>query len=330
MPAPIVSLVIVLMGALLGSCAVHAPSSASGGRALSPALEPTEDSARDAQTGLPNRVMHVASGVVLRLVPAGEFDMGEPDGQGPERRHRRIIRRPFYMGEGEVTIAEFRRFVEATGYITDAERGIAEEPDKLIGAFAQTGMLHDRQWDARAQWRNPFPLLDGHVPLDDHPVSQVSWNDAMAYCAHYGLALPTEAQWEYACRGGPSGQPSPPGNLSDAATARRFTRFEGDATRDDGYSTLAPLRTPPANALGLYHMAGNVEEWTAGPFAVREPRDGDDESVSPRMAEGEPVKVLRGAAWFSGPNPTCAARFGMRPFSRRDFIGFRVVAVVPE
>lgn len=314
--------------ALAGCTPPGTPPQGNAGPAFSlpMALQPAPGFELDAATGLPSRVLHVSSGIVLRLIPAGEFEMGEPGGQGPEKRHRRVIRSPFYLGECEVTVGEFARFVSATGYATDAERGVPEEPDKAVGAFAQTPMFHRREWHAGASWRSPFPLIAKHVLHEDHPVSQVSWNDAMAFCAHFGLSLPSEAQWEYACRAGPANGGLRLGNTADASTAELFTAVEGHAPGRDGYPTHAPARSLPPNSLGLYEMAGNVEEWTAGPFGVAEPLDGQDESVPPQSAAGEPVKVLRGASWISTGPAHCTARFGMRPFSRRDFIGFRVCA----
>lgn len=285
----------------------------------------------DTASGLPARAVHSASGVFLRLIPAGVFMMGEEGGTGQERRHRRVIRRAFYMGETEVTVRQFRAFVDATHYLTDAERGVAEEPDKTVGAFAQTPTFHRRHWHADAQWRRPFPLLDGQTLRNDHPVSQVSWNDAMAFCAHFGLALPSEAQWEYAALGdGRYGG----GNFADASTGRLFG--EDLSAIDDGYPTHAPVASFAPNGFGLFDLAGNVEEWTANSSYIATPQDGDDERPLPstRPADQEDsAKALRGSSWFSPPGEagafTGATRFSMRAFSRRDFIGFRVVLPVP-
>lgn len=170
---------------------------------LSPWI-PAPGSTIDPQTGLHTRIVHRESGIVLVLIPAGKFQMGspesEPDRVGGERQHLRIIREPFYMAETEVTVAQFRRFVNATKFVTDAERGV-EEHGHFKGAFA-TVADGEREWSEVASWRNPFPNFKEYHLLDNHPVVQVSWNDARRFVEHFGLQLPTEAQWEYAMRAG--------------------------------------------------------------------------------------------------------------------------------
>lgn len=111
-------------------------------------LVPAAGARRDPATGLPTRVLHRPSRIVLALIPPGEFRMGSPGGEpdrgAEERAHRRVIRRPFYLGETEVTVGQFRRFVRATRYLTDAERGV-EEAGHRRGAFATTaGRCRDR------------------------------------------------------------------------------------------------------------------------------------------------------------------------------------------
>jgi formylglycine-generating enzyme required for sulfatase activity len=199
---------LALVGLALAASCVRVP----GDKVQAPGLEgpslsgcvPAERARTDAATGLPTRIVHEASGIVLVLIPAGEFRMGSPEDEagrtGHERQHRRVIRAPFYLGETEVTVAQFARFVNATGYRTDAERG-TEESGHGRGAFAATPD-GDREWTATASWRNPFPNLPDHRPRDDHPVVHVSWNDAQQFAAHFGLRLPSEAQWEYAARAG--------------------------------------------------------------------------------------------------------------------------------
>lgn len=234
------------------------------------------------------------------------------------------------MGETEVTVAEFRAFVDATGYITDAERGVPEEPDKTVGAFAQTATFHQRTWNKDAHWRNPFPLLPGQTLREDHPVSQVSWDDAMAFCKHFGLSLPSEAQWEYAARAdGNFGG----GNFADASTGLLFSEDFG--TLDDGFPTHAPVASFAPNGFGIYDLSGNVEEWTANSSFIPIPNDGDDElpvGSTRSPAQDDRSTALRGTTWFSPPSDPAkfdgTARYSMRAFSRRDFIGFRVVVPI--
>jgi formylglycine-generating enzyme len=157
----------------------------------------------DATTGLPKRVLHRPSGIALVLIPAGEFLMGSPASdeqqrRGLEQQHRRVIRHPFYLGETEVTVAQFRRFSAAAKYQTEAERGVPLDVHRH-GSFASQP-AGDREWSTIANWRNPFPLLRDYRLQEQHPVVHVSWNDAQSFCAHFNLQLPTEAQWEYAAR----------------------------------------------------------------------------------------------------------------------------------
>jgi formylglycine-generating enzyme required for sulfatase activity len=296
-------------------------------------------SGTDAKTGLPKRVVHRASGIVLVLVPAGEFQMGspvdEPDREANERQHRRVVRQPFYIGETEVTLDQFRRFVRATNYLTDAERG-TEEGGHTRGAFAATPD-GDREWNASASWRNPFPHLKDYRARDNHPVVHVSWNDARRFVEHHGLRLPTEAEWEYAARAGTrtrffwgdaeSGGHGH-GNLKDATGRRRFEKWNSSFAFDDGVLLLSEVGRYRANAWGLRDAAGNVSEWCEDVYRKDYPADGADESA----AEGERAapRVIRGSSWLDGPDfSRPAKRVGFLPQGRRDFIGFRVAAA-PE
>ncbi|XVJ58354.1 MAG: formylglycine-generating enzyme family protein [Tepidisphaera sp.] len=277
-----------------------------------------------AASGLPVRVVHKASGVKLRLVPAGAFVAGGTGDASDKLPRRVVIHQPFYLGETEVTIAQFRAFVDATGYTTDAERGTAEEPDKTIGAFTQTAKFHQRHWNKDAHWRRPFPFLTNHILSDDHPVSQISWNDAMAFCEHYGLALPEPSQWEYAARaGGRFGG----GNFADASTGRLFNEDFG--TPDDGFPTHAIVASFEPNGFGLYDLLGNVQEWTADSSSITSLRDGEMRGLArPRGREAR-IAPLRGSTWFDLPplpdDFGCASDFSMPSHCRRDFIGFRVI-----
>ncbi len=297
-----------------------------------PGYRAAERASLDAKTGLPTRIIHRASGIVLVLIPAGEFQMGSPEdevGRGrQERRHRRMIRQPFYLGETEVTVGQFRKFVQATRYQTDAERGTPEGGhDK--GAFASTPD-GDREWNAAAYWRNPFPHLSDYRQRDDYPVVQVSWNDAQAFCAHFGFQLPSEAQWEYAYRAGscerfPWGDAEAGGkgygNLPDLTHRQRFSRANLWFPFDDGVAVIAPVGRYRPNAWGLRDMVGNVHEWCQD-AAQQYPGDGADESAV--QGDSRSARVMRGGIWLGAPEQSrSAARFFFGPQGRRDFIGFR-------
>jgi len=287
-------------------------------------------------TGLPTRILHKASGIVLVLIPAGEFQMGSPpdeaDRGAEERRHRRLIRQPFYMGEAEVTVEQFRRFVRATGYRTDAERG-TDEAGNRRGAFSTTADSTDsRAWTRTASWRNPFPNLRDYRPNDKHPVVQVSWNDASRFAEHFGMRLPSEAQWEYAARAGSrtrffwgdaEGAGEGYGNFKDASGRRRFPRWNSSFPFDDGEALLSAVGKYRPNGWGLLDMAGNVSEWCGDVFREDYPADGADESAM--QGESNAARVIRGSSWLDAPDfSRPAKRLAFEPQRRRDFIGFRV------
>lgn len=286
-----------------------------------------------AQRSLPERIVHRESGITFVLIPAGRFQMGSPEnevgrGRG-EQRHWRVIKEPFHIGETEVTVEQFRRFVKATNYLIDAERGI-EEGGHTKGAFA-TVPDGDREWNANASWHNPFPNLSDYRLRDDHPVVQVSWNDARRFVEHYGLQLPTETQWEYAARAGtttayfwgddPAGGRGY-GNVNDASAKKRFCNWNPSFAFEDGSVLLAPVRSFKANPWKVHDLLGNVTEWWEDVYHRDYPADGADESAA---GDGN-ARVMRGGSWLDPPDLyRMAKRFAFAPQGRRDFLGFRVV-----
>jgi formylglycine-generating enzyme required for sulfatase activity len=317
-------------------CGARAGQAADAGGARRVRFLRAAGASTDAATGLPTRVVHRASGVVLVLIPAGEFLMGSPAGEAErlvdERRHRRVITRPFYLGETEVTAGQFRRFARDAGYRTDAERGV-EEGGHRTGAFAATPD-GDRRWTASASWRSAFPNLGEYRARDDHPVVHVSWNDARRFAEHYGLLLPTEAQWEYAARAGSrtrfpwgddEGGGAGHGNVQDASGRRRFPAWNTSFSFDDGVALLAPVGRYRPNAWGVRDAVGNVAEWCRDVYREDYPADGTDERAAVGGL-GEP-RVIRGGSWLDAPDSQRPAkRIGFEPQRRRDFVGFRVAA----
>jgi formylglycine-generating enzyme required for sulfatase activity len=291
--------------------------------------------AMDAVTGLPKRIIHKASGIALVLIPAGEFVMGSPPSEAnrlrDEDQHRRIIRQAFYMGETEVTVAQFRRFVTATKYQTDAEAGTPLDVHR-VGSFAAVPG-GDRAWSLVANWRNPFPNLPEYRRQDDHPVIHVSWNDAKRFSQHFGFQLPTEAQWEYAARAGTQtsyfwGEQAEDGarfaNVNDAQARRRFKDVGQAFSFDDGAALVTKVGSYRPNAWGLYDMVGNIVEWVEDAYVRCYPGDGADESAATNDVKSG--RVLRGGSWLDSQTHTrSAVRVTMTEAARRDFIGFRVV-----
>ncbi|MBA3698862.1 MAG: formylglycine-generating enzyme family protein [Planctomycetes bacterium] len=226
-------------------------------------------------------------------IPAGEFAMGSklPDTNDNERPVHGVRVSGFWMDRSEVTNTQFAAFVSATGYKTTAEKPVDWEelkkqvppgtpkPDDSVLApgslvfippSKQLNDLNDYsqwwQWVHGADWRHPAGPQSNITGKDDHPVVQMSWDDAVAYATWAGKRLPTEAEWEYAARGGLSGKRYPWGDQqlsdTDGAVANIWQgRFPDMNTAADGFAATAPVGRYPANAFGLHDMAGNVWEW---------------------------------------------------------------------
>lgn len=338
---PFVSLLVVLAASLTGLAQADSLNIKPKSNSVSlhqAIFVPADGTRTDATTGLPTRIVHKASGIVLVLIPAGEFLMGSPEGESGrskgERQHRRVIRQPFYLGETEVTVGQFRRFVQATRYQTDAERGTPDGDNQGRGAFAATPD-GDRTWTATASWQNPFPNLKDYRIQDNHPVIHVSWNDARRFCEHFNLRLPSEAQWEYACRAGNTGRffwgESEAGgtgyaNVADETSKRRFPSTNELFPFNDGVALISAVGRYKPNAWMLRDMIGNVEEWCEDAY-VKYPEAGADESAA--CGDAGAARVLRGGSWLGNAvTSRCTARIGMRPSARRDFQGFRVATTI--
>jgi formylglycine-generating enzyme required for sulfatase activity len=283
-------------------------------------------------------------GVKLELVriEPGEFLMGSPESDkdaiaaGLEKPRRKVtISKPFYMGRFEVRRGEFRAFVAATGYKTDAERG-----GPSSGLNAQKRILeHGPQFN----WKNT-----GFEQTDDHPVVNVSWDDAKAFCAWLqkhpstkaaGLRvarLPTEAEWEYACRAGTTTRfysgDAPESlkgvaNVGDESLKAKYKDAFDTVEWDDGYAFTAPVGKFKPNAFGLYDMHGNVAEWCEDFFG---PYD-DLAAIDPWRRDKHPAHrekdhVFRSSSFRYSGSLCRAAQlyFAMGPCAGDD-IGFRVV-----
>jgi formylglycine-generating enzyme required for sulfatase activity len=292
----------------------------------------------------------LGGGVKLKmvLIPAGEFKMGsgEPaedtaaffnktycEGclkaelfKDEHPRHRVRITRPFYLGTCHVTRGQFRQFVADTGYKTDAEKGNNPgargwDPDK--GEF---------RFGEKYSWGNA-----GFEQTDEHPVVNVSWNDAVAFCKWLSrkegktYRLPTEAEWEYACRAGTttryySGDDPETlavvGNVADA-TLKAKLPWTGTIKASDGYVFTSPVGSFKPNACGLYDMHGNAWQWCADWYGA------EYYAASPANDPAGPgsgrYRVLRGGSWSYGPEfIRSAARIRSAPNHRVYFTGFRV------
>lgn len=274
----------------------------------------------------------------MALLEGGEFLMGDTDswaypgdGEGPLRRIRLD---PFWIDRSALSNAEFAAFVEETGHVTEAERfgwsfvfaGLL--PDD----FAPTrGVAHAPWWRQveEADWRCPEGPQSGLDGRTDHPVLHVSWNDARAYCEWAGKRLPSEAEWEYAARGGFEGQPFPWGDELEPGGEHRMNvwqgAFPGENTCADGFYGTCPVGAYPANGYGLHNMTGNVWEWCADwyspDFHTR------DRRTNPHGPPGGTHRSTRGGSYLCH-HSYCrryrvAARNSLEPESTTGNTGFR-------
>jgi sulfatase modifying factor 1 len=218
-------------------------------------------------------------------IPGGSFLMGTDDregfpedGEGPVRT---VDISSFYLDECSVTNEQFARFVSETGYVTESESfGWSFVFHLFVPAHAKEYVMTSVReapwwWAVRgADWRHPEGPGSHIADRGDHPVIHVSWNDAMAYCRWGGKRLPTEAEWEYAARGGLVQKRYPWGDELKPDGQHRCNIWQGKFpvknNASDGYEGTAPVRTYQANGYGLYNMSGNVWEWCDNWFGPEE------------------------------------------------------------
>ncbi|MEZ4963979.1 MAG: formylglycine-generating enzyme family protein [Saprospiraceae bacterium] len=276
----------------------------------------------------------VKDGMVL--IPAGTLHMGGDNEQAEpnEFPKHEVVLGAFWMDRTEVTNAQYAEFVKATGYVTVAERpidweemkkglppGTPKPPDSTLqpGALAfhptdQPVPLSDPslwwRWVIAANWKHPEGPGSSIAGRMDHPVVQIAWEDAMAYARWAGKRLPTEAEWEWAARGGqtktvyPWGDDDPEGNTPKANFWQGLFPYQNKMT--DGFFTTAPVRSFPPNGYGLYDMAGNVWEWCAdwfdfdyyqNPGARVDNTQGPEHANNPYMPYLQ-EKVMRGGSFL--------------------------------
>jgi formylglycine-generating enzyme required for sulfatase activity len=313
-------------------------------------------------------------------IPGGVFEMGGdlPAGfedmpktalpQGDELPKHKVQISDFWMDEHEVTNAQFREFVEATGYITIAERPIDWEelkkqvppgtpkpsdedlkPGSLVFRYAEKNASRNNlgNWWSfvkGANWLQPKGPGSSIEGLDNYPVVHVSWYDALAYAKWAGKRLPTEAEYEYAMRGGLDNQMYPWGNSKTDEGVYYANQLQGEFpytnTKEDGFEFLAPIKSFPPNGYGLYDIAGNVWEWTNDWYSAKyyyELEKSGSVAINPQgPEEGFEVqnnfiknKSLKGGSflchddWCSGYRN--ARRMRNTPDTSMEHVGFRCV-----
>ncbi len=299
----------------------------------------------------------------MAWIPGGRFAMGA-DGFYPEERPVHTVQvSGFWMDVAPVTNEQFAAFVAATGYRTMAE--FAPEPSRYPGAQRELlvpGALVFRKTQTRvnlddpakwwayvpgADWRHPRGPNKGISGMARHPVVQVAYDDAEAFARWVGKALPTEAEWEFAARGGLNGAVFVWGNTESASRPMANTwqgEFPWHNKRTDGYEGTSPVGAFPANGYSLYDMAGNVWEWTSDWYKPRHPETPNkpcctptDPTVTSAGASFDPSqpqiriprKVLKGGSHLCAPNYCFRYRPAARSAETIDtstcHIGFRCV-----
>lgn len=306
-------------------------------------------------------------------IPGGEFTQGAVKGDkmamGHEKPNHEVAVDGFFMDKTEVTNAEFMEFVEATGYVTVAERKIKWkemkkqlspgtpkphdsilQPGSLIFKKTKSSVpnLYDYsqwwKWKIGANWKHPQgPDID-ITGKEDYPVVHIAFEDAQAYCKWAGRRLPTEAEWEWAAKGGLEGARFSWGNDENELPENANTwegEFPTENTAEDGFENKAPVKSYPANGYGLFDMAGNVWEITSDWYninyyeeqsnkGITKNPQGAEEAYNPNNHPNMKEKVIKGGSFLCNAS-YCAsfrpsARMGNSLDSSQEHLGFRTVA----
>lgn len=255
--------------------------------------------AKASHDGYASRIIHDKTGIEMILVKPGKFIMGTSKYRSNDGAHPVTITRPYYMAKTETTNAQFARFVKAKpDYDGEKDTDLANE----------LYLLH---------MRGKSIMPDG----DDYPVVWVSWKNAQAFCQWAGLKLPTETQWEYACRAGSTTlyyYGDDPKKFHDHGWAHNARDHENHYTH--------PVAKKLPNDWGFHDMLGNVWEWVEDDW--REGFVDAPEDDTARVVDGAFTKVVRGGSWGNDTKPhnvSCSARFNSAPTNAGPEFGFRVV-----
>jgi formylglycine-generating enzyme required for sulfatase activity len=310
----------------------------------------------------------------LVWIPGGTFCMGSDRHYAEEAPSHRVIVDGFWIDRTPVTNRQFKAFVNATGHVTTAQ--IVPDPEDYPGArpemiyagslvFSPPSRVTDlrdwRQWWTfmkGANWRRPYGPRSNIKGLDDHPVVHVSFGDALACAKWAGKDLPTEAEWEYAARGGLDGSDYAWGTVFMPDGRHMANTWQGnfplESCCEDGFERTSPVTAFPPNAYGVYDMIGNVWEWTADWWPDKHDADAPKACCIPSNPRGGPEsasfdpyqpqiriprKVLKGGSYLCAPN-YCrryrpAARHAEPVDTSTSHVGFRcvmrkLVAVSPQ
>lgn len=287
-------------------------------------------------------------------IPGGTFRMGA-DNQWPEERSAEAVTvSPFCLDAYEITNAQFAQFVKETGYRTVAERPLSKEqfpeltdeeraPGSVIFQALPPGKPIEElswwHWQQGANWRHPEGPNSTIQGRENHPVVHIAFEDAQAYASWAGKSLPTEAQWEFAGRGGLKDQIFAWGNTYNPKKANTWQgEFPVKNTEEDGYWGTATVGSFPPNSYGLYDMTGNVWEWTqdwyqwghdSQAYQVDPVVNNEKASFDPRNS-GVAKHVIKGGSFLCAPNYCSryrpSAREAQSPDTGTSHIGFRLAS----
>ena len=334
---------------MMGLMPEHSAQDAHSAACCAPAREPVVDLTIDFSTSqtATKQLKPGIHSIEQCLVPRQTFAMGDHQGDGRrsdgETPVHPVSVSAFSIDATAVTNADWATFTDATGYRTEAETfgfsavfhlALAADPADVVGQPLATPWWLGVK---AADWAHPGGRHSGIDDLMDHPVTHVSWNDAVAYCAWAERRLPTEAEWECAARGGLAGLRYPWGNdeLVDDKWACNIWQgtFPGTNTLEDGWLTTAPVRSYEPNGYGLWQPIGNVWEWCSDwahgayyRFCL-----GRGVVTDPQGPDGGGQKSMRGGSFLCHPS-YCnryrnAARSANTPDSSMANTGFRTVAL---
>jgi formylglycine-generating enzyme required for sulfatase activity len=308
-----------------------------------------------AYSGVPAETGQTAG---MAFVPAGSFTMGS-DRHQPEERFTHVVRVDgFWIDRHEVTNAQFKQFVDATGYVTLAERGLDPKanPGLAPDLLAPGSMVFNQPKNVRgddisqwwryvrgASWKQPDGPGSSIAGRDNYPVVHIAYEDALAYATWRGHSLPTEAQWEFAARGGRDGEDDW-SSAFDAAGKPIANTWQGIFplvnSNEDGFERAAPVGCFKPNGYGLYDMIGNVWEWTADWYRAGHSREmatnpAGPQLISLRLTPGQiAARVIKGGSFLCAHN-YCeryrpAARQPQENNLSTSHVGFRTVLVAPK
>ncbi|MEO0528055.1 MAG: formylglycine-generating enzyme family protein [Bacteroidota bacterium] len=320
------------------------------------------------QVSLPAHINTSGGPPGMVWIPGGHYKMGalhtDTEARDDERPAHDVRVTGFWMDTTEVTNAQFEVFVKTTGYVTTAEKkpdwqelkkqvlpGTPKPHDSLLVAASMVFTPVDTRnlldwtqwwsWVPGANWEHPQGPNSHIKGKEDHPVVQVSWDDAQAYLKWAGKRLPTDAEWEFAARGGLKNKLYPWGD--DTTISSFGNTWQGTFplynSMEDGYLTTAPVGSYKPNRYGLYDMAGNVWEWTSDWYnvsyyseiaqkGVAEDPKGADQPYDPRQPR-MPQRVQRGGSFLCNgsycSSYRSSARMQSSPDTSQDHVGFRGV-----